>query len=171
MYQTRSATCDRARAWVSLRTDGELSEFECALLDAHLTRCDACAAFAADVGSLTLALRAEPLEQLSRPIDIAVRRRPSFRLPMRALASAAAVIVTIAGTAHMLGSSGPKQARLSSQTESADMRLLARVQRDHLTSIFEAGKVKVVHPQGSSTKPPGGPVTNLVPADKQRPAK
>jgi len=40
-FQQRSATCDRARAWISLRSDGELSEFECALLDAHLGRCAA----------------------------------------------------------------------------------------------------------------------------------
>ena len=34
--------CDRARAWVSLRLDDEISELEERLLEAHLGRCAAC---------------------------------------------------------------------------------------------------------------------------------
>jgi len=65
-HHLQSAICERARSWISLREDDELSEFECALLDAHLARCAACAEFAADVSSTTLTLRAQPLETLSR---------------------------------------------------------------------------------------------------------
>jgi Putative zinc-finger len=160
MYQQRSATCDRARAWTSLRSDGELSEFECALLDAHLARCPACATFADDVGSITDALRAEPLVALSRPIDIAARRRRSYRLPTTAAASAAAIVVTIAGAFAMLGSSGPKHPSLASGTGNEDLvRVLAMVKRSQATGVFPANKVKIVHPVGSPTRPGGGPVT------------
>ena len=40
--RTMPAMCERARAWASLRLDAELSEFEDALLTAHLRRCSAC---------------------------------------------------------------------------------------------------------------------------------
>jgi anti-sigma factor RsiW len=159
MFQQRSATCDRARAWTSRRSDGELSEFECALLDAHLTRCPSCATFAADVSSITDALRAEPLVQLARPVDIAVRRRRSYRLPTTAAASAAAVIVTLAGAFAMLGSSGPKHlSPTQSGTGSEDIALQRIIQRNQATQVFAANSIKVVHPVGSPTRPGGGPV-------------
>ena len=53
--------CARARFWASLRIDAELSELEAALLDAHLSRCAECAAFAAGSEASTAALRAVPL--------------------------------------------------------------------------------------------------------------
>jgi anti-sigma factor RsiW len=158
MFQQRSATCDRARAWTSRRSDGELSEFECALLDAHLARCPACATFADDLGSITDALRAAPLEKLSRPVGIAVRRRRSYRLPTTAAASAAAVVVTLAGAFAMLGSSGPKHPSLAQGTGNEDIRVLSMIKRHQATSIFQANAFKVVHPVGSPTRPGGGPV-------------
>lgn len=158
MYQARSATCDRARAWTSLRSDGELSEFECALLDAHLARCVACATFADDVGSITNALRAEPLEQLSRPVDIAARRRRSYRLPTTAAASAAAVVVTLAGAFAMLGTSGPKHPSLVQDTGIDDLRVMSMIKRNEATKVFAVNNLKVVHPVGSPTRPGGGPV-------------
>jgi predicted anti-sigma-YlaC factor YlaD len=159
MFQARSATCDRAREWISLRSDGELSEFECALLEAHLGRCASCSTFARDVGSITELLRAEPLEQLSRPIDIAVPRRRTMHFPVRAAASAAAVVVTLAGAFAMLGSSGPHHPSLSQNgTAQEELRVLRLIQRNQATSIFQANDVKVVHPVGSPTRPGGGPV-------------
>src|SRR3954468_10614087 len=158
-FQQRSATCDRARAWISLRSDGELSDFECALLDAHLGRCASCSAFAVDVGSITEALRLEPLELLSRPVDIAVRRRRSYRLPTTAAASAAAVVVTLIGAFAMLGSSGPSHSSLAQGTGNEDLsRVLAMVKRNSATGVFPANQVKIVHPVGSPTRPGGGPV-------------
>ena len=60
--------CDRAREYASLRLDGELSEFERALLDSHIERCPSCRAFADDLVGLTGQLR-----------DGAARRGPSSR--------------------------------------------------------------------------------------------
>ena len=50
--------CARARFWASLRVDGELSELEGALLDAHLTRCADCREFALGAHASTAAVRA-----------------------------------------------------------------------------------------------------------------
>jgi predicted anti-sigma-YlaC factor YlaD len=109
MYQQRPATCDRARAWISRRADDELSEFECALLDAHLKNCASCATFDADVDAMTTLLRTQPLERMSHPVAVSGRRRRRLALPVGAVASAAAVIVTIGGAFAMLGSSGPNR--------------------------------------------------------------
>jgi hypothetical protein len=49
--------CARARFWTSLRLDGELSELEGALLDAHLAQCPDCGAFTASAEASTAALR------------------------------------------------------------------------------------------------------------------
>ena len=43
---SRGLLCDRARAWAALAPDGELSELERKLLDAHVVRCGACSRFA-----------------------------------------------------------------------------------------------------------------------------
>ena len=94
--------CDRARQWVSMDVDGELSEFESVLLDAHLAACPSCAEFRHDVSGLANALRAEPAAQLTRPIEIArVRRRHALRLAPAAAAMAAAVL----GLGSLLASS------------------------------------------------------------------
>jgi predicted anti-sigma-YlaC factor YlaD len=50
--------CARARFWVSLRVDGECSELEDALLDAHLGGCADCRAFVAAALASTAAVRA-----------------------------------------------------------------------------------------------------------------
>jgi len=50
--------CARARFWVSLRVDDELSELEGALLDAHLSRCADCREFALGADASTAAIRA-----------------------------------------------------------------------------------------------------------------
>lgn len=49
--------CARARRWVSLRIDGELSELESALLDAHLAVCVDCRAFFDEAQALTRIIR------------------------------------------------------------------------------------------------------------------
>jgi hypothetical protein len=50
--------CARARFWVSLRVDDELSELEGALLDAHLVRCADCREFSLGAELSTSAIRA-----------------------------------------------------------------------------------------------------------------
>ena len=67
--------CERAREYASLRLDGELSELEEALLSAHLSRCDICHTFDADIRAMASALREAAFEKASAPIVIPGRRR------------------------------------------------------------------------------------------------
>ena len=86
-----SQLCARARFWASLRLDGELSELESALLDAHLARCAACSAVARDFASSTDELRVRPLERVA---PITVRHA---RSPRRVFLGAAIAAVLMAG--------------------------------------------------------------------------
>ena len=96
--------CDRARVWVSLRLDGELSEFEGAMLDAHLERCEACRAFAAEAAGFTVALRTSEFEQLGRLVTLPVSRR-SMRRAVQFGAAAALVAASI-GLGSLFGALG-----------------------------------------------------------------
>src|SRR5437868_7865554 len=78
--------CARARFWASLRIDGELSELEGALLDAHLARCVECSAIAAGFGASTKALRSARLERLV-PVALDLPRSPRRLLALSAVAS------------------------------------------------------------------------------------
>jgi anti-sigma factor RsiW len=106
--------CDRARAWVSVALDGELSQLERSLLDAHLSGCAACRAFRADVRAATAALRAAPLERLEHPLSLPHRRRfVSFR-PLEAAAAVVAAAIglgSVAGALHFHGALTQKSAR------------------------------------------------------------
>jgi predicted anti-sigma-YlaC factor YlaD len=92
--------CDRARAWISLRLDDEISELEEAKLGAHLRRCTACREFEATVRGAVVTLRAQPLEQIDHPVFVSGRRR----LPLRrgAVASVAAVAAAVVGVTTVL---------------------------------------------------------------------
>lgn len=83
--------CARARFWASLRIDGELSELEGALLDAHLAGCAACREVAQGFGSATIALRSAPLARVA-PVALDVPRSPR-----RVLATVAVAAVLVAG--------------------------------------------------------------------------
>ena len=95
--------CDRARAWVSLRLDDEISELEERLLEAHLERCASCREFEASVRGAVVALRAQPPERIEHPVVVFGRRR----LPVRfgAVASVAAVAAAIVGVTTVLSTS------------------------------------------------------------------
>jgi anti-sigma factor RsiW len=100
--------CERARECASLRLDGELSEFEQALLGAHLARCEPCRSFAAELDAFTTRLRNAPLETLEQPVALPARRRISRR-PVE-IAAAAALMLTalgITGALSAIESSGP----------------------------------------------------------------
>jgi predicted anti-sigma-YlaC factor YlaD len=100
-----SQLCERAKAWASLRTDGELSELESALLDAHLGRCESCDTFARDAEVVAAALRAAPLEQ---PAPLAFAPRRARRTGVRVLQVAAAVVIVV--SAGVVGAfSGPSR--------------------------------------------------------------
>jgi anti-sigma factor RsiW len=94
--------CERARECVSLRLDGELSEFEQALLSAHLARCELCRSFAAELEGVTARLRSAPLEPLEQPVALPARRRVSSR-PVE-IAAAAALMLTALGVTGALRS-------------------------------------------------------------------
>ena len=92
--QSKSHLCERARSWASLRADGELSELESALLDAHLGRCSACSVFARGTDEIAAALRSA---RLQTPAPFRVKAAQQVRHPgLRALQVAAAVAVVVA---------------------------------------------------------------------------
>ena len=111
LVSARPRRCERAREWISLGADGELSPFEQALLSSHLERCEECRVFQADIAGVTRDLRAASLEPLSRPVELpSQRREPLRRLRLGAVTSAAAVALVALALGGTLGSralSGP----------------------------------------------------------------
>ena len=99
--------CERARAWVSLRLDDEISELEEALLDAHLRRCAACREFEASVRGAVVALRAQPLEQIDHPVVVFGRRRLNMR--PGAVGSVAAAVAAVVGVTTVLSTQATKR--------------------------------------------------------------
>ena len=95
-----AAICDRARTWAALAPDGELSELERKLLDAHLTRCPSCAQFALDVAAIAAELRAAAPQPLPRPLSVPIWRRRPVYARVRAVGAAAAVAAMAVGIAE-----------------------------------------------------------------------
>jgi hypothetical protein len=108
-FEPRHAVCDRARQWASLRLDGELSQLEEALLDAHLTSCGSCADFVSDTYAATSLLRAAPLEVPAQQVGLPARRRVA--LGGVRLGAAAAVAVAVVGAGALFGSLGSSNRR------------------------------------------------------------
>lgn len=88
--------CARARFWASLRLDGELSELESALLDAHLARCAECASVTQAFGAVTGDLRARPLEHAA-PVTITRASKPRRAFVGVAVAAVIAAGVLLGG--------------------------------------------------------------------------
>jgi anti-sigma factor RsiW len=102
----RSVVCDRVRSQVSLRLDGELSQLESRMVDAHLLRCPECNAFEAGAAAVTERLRDAPLEPLAQPVVV---RRPARTWVARAqLGMAAALALVFFGAATQLAD-GPSE--------------------------------------------------------------
>jgi predicted anti-sigma-YlaC factor YlaD len=91
--------CERARTWAALAPDGELSELERKLLDAHVQRCAACAYFAVEVAAVASELRAAALQPMPRPLVVPIWRRRPVYARVRAVGAAAAVAVMALGVA------------------------------------------------------------------------
>jgi hypothetical protein len=91
--------CERARGWAALAPDGELSELERKLLDAHLQRCHACGYFAVQVAAVAAELREAALQPLPRPVSVPIWRRRPIYARVRAVGAAAAVAVMALGVA------------------------------------------------------------------------
>jgi anti-sigma factor RsiW len=93
--------CLRACEWASLRLDGELSEFEEAMLQAHLAGCVACSEFVRRIETVAEQVRFAPLEPFERSVVLARHRRISWRVS-RAAAAGAAVVATIGLTSGLI---------------------------------------------------------------------
>jgi predicted anti-sigma-YlaC factor YlaD len=90
-----SEACNRTRQQVSLRLDRELSEFEEALVAAHLAQCSACSAFASDLEGITESLRSAPLIEPALSFELP-RRRARVGLAHAGSAAAAAATLVVA---------------------------------------------------------------------------
>jgi len=120
--------CSRARAWVSLRLDGQLSSIESVLAGAHLARCADCREFAATATAVTEQLRAAPLETPALSFRPSRRpRRAGHALQAVAAAAVAAIVALSLSTSHR--ASHPR----------ADLRVLDLKERQ-LTELDSAGK-------------------------------
>jgi predicted anti-sigma-YlaC factor YlaD len=127
MRTMRSSTrrCDRAREYASLRLDGELSDFERALLDSHLERCPSCRAFADDLAGVTQQLRTAPL--VSPPdLSITLPSRRFAALRGVQVSAAAAAVVSVVGIGALFGMLHSTVRLGSMATESRDFRDLRR---------------------------------------------
>jgi predicted anti-sigma-YlaC factor YlaD len=113
VFRLQPRTCERSREWASLRLDSELSELEHALLDAHLARCESCAAYARAISDATLAMRSAAPVRLSEPILLPVRRRGFPVRAVRAATATAAVVACAVGLGTLFGSLGAGSPSLS----------------------------------------------------------
>lgn len=86
----------------SCRLDGAISQFEVALVTAHLRRCPACVAFEAEVGAFTGLLRAAQPVRVPRQITLP---RVPYRRPLR-VARGTLVTAAAAMAAVAIGGSG-----------------------------------------------------------------
>jgi predicted anti-sigma-YlaC factor YlaD len=121
VFRLQPRTCDRAREWVSLRLDSELSELEHALLDAHLERCADCAAYAAGVETVTHGIRGAKTERLRHPIVLPLRRRFAFAArALQAGTATAAVLAASVGLGTLFGSVGSQHSLSASAVRLSD---------------------------------------------------
>lgn len=128
--------CARARFWASLRLDGELSELEGALLDAHLAHCAACREVAGGFAAATVQLRAEPLAP-AVPVTLPARRSPHRVLAGAAVAAVLAAAVVAGGLVRGHVSSDaaqkPHVVAVVASVETADQ--LRRLRRTSLLNM------------------------------------
>lgn len=131
------------RTLVSCRLDGAISQFEIALVGAHLRRCPDCAAFEAEVGTFTELLRA------ARPVPV-TRQITLPRLPYRrhlsvargAVATAAAAMAAVA-----IGGSGQlaERARVAAPANDAVRTAAPAVAMPGLVSLQELYRDDLSH--------------------------
>jgi predicted anti-sigma-YlaC factor YlaD len=112
-FRLQPRTCERSREWASLRLDSELSELEQALLDAHLARCESCAAYAGAIEATTERMRAAAPIRLGEPILLPSRRRAFPLRALRAATATAAVVACAVGLGTLFGSLGSSSPSLS----------------------------------------------------------
>jgi predicted anti-sigma-YlaC factor YlaD len=136
--QPRSQLCERTRGWVSLSLDGELSEFERALVTSHLERCAHCAAFAAEVTSTTDPLRRASLEPAPHLVVLPARRWDIGVLAMRVGAAAALLIgaIGLASSIDVTSQPGRGSAGVThGVSDDTNERLIRLSQRQAITPL------------------------------------
>ena len=134
MGHSNGVLCERARTWAALAPDGELSELERKLLDAHVQRCAACAYFASEVAAVASELRAAALQPLPRPLVVPIWRRRPVYARVRAVGAAAAVAVMALGVASRAPLSAsdresfdlPRVTNFANKTPVHEVELIAR---------------------------------------------
>ncbi len=80
--------------WASLQPDGELSQFERRILEAHLARCADCARHAEQLTAIVAVIRDTPSESMRSPVEVVRRPRvwgTLWRVAVGGSAMAAAV--------------------------------------------------------------------------------
>ena len=140
--RAQNRVCDRAREYSSRSLDGELSDFERALLETHLERCDACRAYAVELAEIVARLRTAPLEALPHPVALPSRSRVRLRALQGAAAVAAAAVAVTAGLVGSL-QSHPTQAR-------PNPTLDALIHADD----FNSGDIQLLHQINASNNAP-----------------
>ena len=139
--------CDRAREYASLRLDGELSEFERALLDSHLERCPSCRVFAGDLVAVTDRLRSAPL--VAPELAITLPRRRFAGLRGVQVSAAAAAIMSVVGIGTLFGML-QSSATTTSAAASPQLASMAREGREFRD--LRRAVLTVPHPE----RKPGG---------------
>jgi anti-sigma factor RsiW len=129
--------CNRARYWISLGLDSELSEFESQAARSHLGRCHECREFERHLLSVTTMLREQPLVRLDRPVTLPRRRSrvvgTRFVRQAGFVSAAAATVVVAVGAFLSVSSSnhGPRTESVRARADSPpadrnDVRTLQR---------------------------------------------
>jgi predicted anti-sigma-YlaC factor YlaD len=134
------ARCERIRVIASLRTDGQLSHLEAALLDAHTRRCESCSRFAAELAAITAVVRTAPLQIPDREVVITggTAHARSRRVVLHAQAFAAlALVVAVALSGSSVDQVGdalrspevPEPSVSAAETTDAEMRMIRLLSR------------------------------------------
>jgi predicted anti-sigma-YlaC factor YlaD len=152
---SKAQLCDRARQWTSLRLDGELSELESALLDAHLARCDSCNVVAREAEGVALALRTVAMERLEEPLVIAlVPRAPRVRALQAALAAALVLVAAVLGS--VLGVASHSSALSTASTGERHTAMVASGETpDNLRKLRRAALIESGRPLPRNRRIPG----------------
>jgi anti-sigma factor RsiW len=144
LSDSRPHLCDRAHAWAALAPDGELSELERQLLNAHLARCAACGRFAAQVAAAVAELHAAALQPLPRPVPVPASRRP-LRARVALVGAAGAVVVLALGIASPTPLTGGGRESLQLATavdpagsEAAEQQALRNLRREAIVAAVAA---------------------------------
>jgi predicted anti-sigma-YlaC factor YlaD len=148
-FRLQPRTCERAREWASLRLDGELSELEQALLDAHLARCAGCSAYARDVSGATAALRDAELVLLPEPIALPFRRRRAgvSARALQASTAVAAVLAAAVGLGTFFGSLGGPPATVGASVTRLARNSIASGPSTEADALLKTPRLAMIHAQ------------------------